>query len=156
MYNFSEISSKQSGLAPVFILTFEARRSFFMACIIPRRPWQPDVSLRPGPAAGELSCDAASELGMMLMLSEAEALSRMPGSAPCRQLRVFRLLWGGGGFNSSGGAKGRQIKIRKAKGWRIEEYNFSFARTQDKHKHCVTCRLNLYIYYSQLRISKLP
>lgn len=98
-----------SGSAQFFILTLEARFSFFMACIIPRRPWHPEVSLRPGPAAGELSCDATSELGMMLMLSDAEALSSKLGSAPFRQLRVFLLLWGGGSFSSVGGAT-REIK----------------------------------------------
>lgn len=94
----SEMISWHSAAA--CLLTFEARLSFFMACIIPRLPWEPETSLRPGPAAGELSCDAASELGMMLMLSEVEALSRILGSAPFRQLKVFRLLWRGGGFNS--------------------------------------------------------
>lgn len=84
----------------MLILTLEARLSFFMACIIPRRPWHPDASLLAVPVAGELSWDAASELGMMLMLSGVEALSSMLGSAPFRQLRVFRLLWGGGGFKS--------------------------------------------------------
>lgn len=85
--------------APHFILTLEARFSFFMACIIPRRPWQADASLLDVPAAGELSWDPTSEPGMMLMLSGVE--SSMLGSAPFRQLKVFLLLWGGGGFNSA-------------------------------------------------------
>lgn len=102
---------------PPFSLTLEARLSFFMACIIPRRPWQPDASLLDGPAAGELSWDATSELGMMLMLSGVEALSSMVGSAPFRQLKVFRLLWGGGGFNSVEGAKKKGSRTTKACGW---------------------------------------
>lgn len=102
--------------APLCILTFEARLSFFMACIIPRRPWQPEASLLEGPAAGELSCDATSELGTMLMLSGVEALSSMLGSAPFRQLKVFRLLWGGGGFNSVEGAKKKKKGSRRVNG----------------------------------------
>lgn len=97
-------------LAPLFTLTLEARLSFFMACIMPRRPWQPDASLRAGPVAGELSWDAPSELGTMLTLSDVEAVSSMLGSAPFRQLKVFRLLWGGGGFKSvEGGVTGSRI-----------------------------------------------
>lgn len=96
------LKSPDKHSAPLFVLTLEARLSFFMACIIPRRPRQPGVSLRPGPAAGELSWDATSELGMMLMLSDLEVLSSMLGSAPFRQLKVFRLLWGSGAFNSVG------------------------------------------------------
>lgn len=69
----------------------EARLSFLMACIIPRRPWQPAVSFLEVPAAGELSWEPTSEPGMMLRLSGVEALSRL-GSAPCRQLSVLRLL----------------------------------------------------------------
>lgn len=104
------LSCQSSVLAAASLLTLEARLSFFMACIIPRLPWQPEASLRPGPAAGELSCDTASELGMMLRLSEAEALSRMLGSGPFRQLSVFRLLCSGGGFSSVPGKKTEKIQ----------------------------------------------
>lgn len=74
------------------LLTLEARLSFFMACIIPLRPWQPDASFLDVPVAGELSWDPTSEPGMMLRLSGVDTLSSMPGSAPFRQLNVFRLL----------------------------------------------------------------
>lgn len=107
-----------------------------MACIIPRRPWL-DASLRPGPAAGELSWDATSELGMMLMLSEVEALSRMLGSVPFRQLKVFRLLWGGGTFNSEQGAKKKHLNFKllplkcfsgKLNGWTCTCYHYVSTR----------------------------
>lgn len=70
----------------------EARLSFFMACIIPRRPWQPAASLLDVPAAGELSWEPTSEPGTMLRLSGVDTLSSMLASAPFRQLSVFRLL----------------------------------------------------------------
>jgi len=66
-----------------------------MACIIPRRPWQPPESPRPAPAAGELSCDEASKHGRVLMLSVRDVLSGMLGSTPFRQLMVLRRLRGG-------------------------------------------------------------
>lgn len=90
-------------------LTLEARLSFFMACIIPRRPWHPDASVLVGPVAGELSWDAASEVGLMLMLSGVEALSSMLGSAPLRQLSVFRLPFDGGGLNSGDRGQNRDL-----------------------------------------------
>lgn len=90
--------------APFPRLTLEARLSFLMACIIPRRPC-PEESPRLDPVTGELSWEAASELGMMLILSEGEGLSRTLGSAPLIKLRVFLLLWGGKGFGSGGGTK---------------------------------------------------
>lgn len=102
-------------LASLYILTLEARLSFFIACIIPRRPWQPDTSLLDVPAAGELSWDATPELGMMLMLSGVEALSSMFGSAPFRQLKVFRRLWGGGSFNSVDGGRVQGSTVPKKK-----------------------------------------
>lgn len=70
----------------------EARLSFFMACIIPLRPWQPETSFLGGPVAGELSWDPTSDPGMMLRLSGADTVSSAPGSALFRQLSVFRLL----------------------------------------------------------------
>ena len=86
--------------------TLEALLSFLMACIIPRRPWQPVESPRPGPMAGELSCDAASKQGRMLTLSVGDALSSMPGSTPFRQLSVLRRLCGGVACTSVGGVSG--------------------------------------------------
>lgn len=115
-------------LTPLYILTLEARLSFFMACIIPRRPWQPDVSLRVCPAAGELSWDATSELGMILMLSGV--LSSMLGSAPFRQLKVFRLLWGGVGFNSAGGAKETSRIFKSKKGLWLKKCNSTVKKTR--------------------------
>lgn len=77
---------------PVPVLTLEARLSFFMACIIPLRPWQPEASFLDAPVAGELSWEPTSEPGMTPRLSGVDALSSGPGSAPFRQPNVFRLL----------------------------------------------------------------
>lgn len=70
----------------------EARLSFLMACIIPRRPWQPEASFLDVPAAGELSWEPTSEPGTMLRLSGVDTPSRAPGSPPRRHPSVFRRL----------------------------------------------------------------
>lgn len=76
------------------VLTLEARLSFLMACIIPRLP----ILSRGSCPVGELSWDATSELGIMLMYSEGEMFRRLvcrTYSAPFWQLRLPCLLGGG-------------------------------------------------------------